>query len=64
MTETTTTGEPAMTREHEQELALMYLQLLLRTPEAHRVPQEELRQLLEAINAHGEPGLSPEPRTH
>lgn len=53
-----------MTREHEQELALMYLQLLLRTPEAHRVPQEELRQLLEAINAHGEPGLSPEPRTH
>lgn len=49
-----------MTKEQEQELALMYLQLLLRTPNAHLVPQQELRELLEAVNAHSEPGRSPE----
>lgn len=49
-----------MTKEQEQELALMYLQLLLRTPNAHLVPQQELRELLEAVNSHSEPGHSPE----
>jgi hypothetical protein len=53
-----------MTREHEQALALMYLQLLLRAPDARSVPHEEIRLLLEAVNAHYEPRRSPEPRTH
>lgn len=49
-----------MNREQEQELTLMYLQLLLRTPNAHMVPLQEIRELLEAINAQAEPGLNPE----
>jgi hypothetical protein len=49
-----------MNREHEQELTLMYLQLLLRTPNAHMVPMNEVQELLEAINSRGEPGLNPE----
>ena len=49
-----------MNREQEQELTLMYLQLLLRTPNADKVPMHEIQELLEAINAHGEPGINPE----
>ena len=49
-----------MNREQEQELSLMYLQLLLRTPNAHLVPLREVQELLEAINGSNEPGLNPE----
>ena len=53
-------GEMTMNREQEQELTLMYLQLLLRTPNAHLVPMHEIQELLEAINGRDEPGLNPE----
>ena len=56
----TLTGAMLMNREQEQELSLMYLQLLLRTPNAHLVQMRELQKLLEAINAQHEPGLNPE----
>jgi len=49
-----------MNREQEQELTLMYLQLLLRTPNAHTVPMQEIQELLEALNSRNEPGLNPE----
>ena len=49
-----------MNREQEQELRLMYLQLLLRTPNAHLVPLHEFQELLEAINGSNKPGHNPE----
>jgi hypothetical protein len=55
-------GELTMNREHEQDIALLYLQLLLRAPDAHLLPANEIQELLEAINANREPGLSIEPR--
>jgi len=59
MSAETLTGAMMMNREQEQELSLMYLQLLLRTPNAHLVQMRELQELLEAINAQHEPGLNP-----
>ncbi len=49
-----------MNREQEQELSLMYLQLLMRTPNAQLVQMREVQELLEALNAQSEPGLNPE----
>ena len=49
-----------MNREQEQELSLMYLQLLLRTPNPPPAAMRELQELLEAINSQHEPGLNPE----
>ncbi len=49
-----------MNREQEQELTLMYLQLLLRTPNAHMVPINEIQELLEAVNSHDGQENNPE----